>query len=796
MDTQPRPRGTPFLPAPRTPLVGRRQEIAAARSLILEADVPLLTLTGPGGIGKTRLALQVAAESRDRFPDGVWFIPLAPLRDPGLVAAAIAETLGLANPGGLAASDLLRATLRQRETLLVLDNFEHLLPAAALVAELLSDCPALQLLATSRAPLRITGEHEFPIHPLALPSLRSLPAAAELAQASDAVALFIVRAAAADPSFALTEANAPAVADICVRLDGLPLAIELAASRTRLLAPDALRARLTNRLLLLTGGPRDQPPRLRTMRDAIAWSYDLLGPDQQSLFRRLAVFAGGFTMEAAEWVSGDGFRMTGTRTGSLSPTPDTRHPTPDTLDVIGALVEASLLTPHKRGEQSRFWMLETIREFAMEQLVASGEESLARQRHADWYLTLTQAIEPRLFGGLDQAGVFDVLEDEHDNLRAAFAALIASGAAEDALRVATSLLRFWHTRGHIDEGRAWLEQALALADSAPGALRAKGLVGIAAMVWPQSDREVALAALEEALRLLGEEQDREVLAMARLAQANIALDLGDLALAAESARDGAALYQALGRRWDATILNLLLARIALAEGDLARAETVGEETRAVFAELDDEYGAALAEFHLGLVKARQGNPSGALEMHLSAMRWLEALTERLLAAANIEGMAAALAALGEAVWTARLLGAAQRLRDTIGATTYFVDLEARQRTAETAAATLGDEGFAAEAAVGAELSIDGIMAAMQQVTANVAGARPPSAPALTATDALTARERDILALIVEGHSNPAIAARLFISHKTVRNHVTSILAKLGVESRTAAAAYAIRHGLA
>jgi predicted ATPase/DNA-binding CsgD family transcriptional regulator len=781
MDTQPRPRGTPFLPTPRTPLIGRQPEIDSARSLVLDARVPLLTLTGPGGIGKTRLALQVAAELRERFADGIWFVSLAPLRDPELVAVTLAETLGLSDPSGLPTIDRLRASLQHRETLLILDNFEHLLPATPIVADLLSACPSLQILATSRAPLRITGEHEFPVSQLELPNLGALPPADELIH-TEAVALFVQRAAAANPDFALTKANASTVADICVRLDGLPLAIELAAARTRILAPDALRARLSNRLLLLTDGPRDQPPRLRTMRDAIAWSYDLLGPAEQMLFRQLAVFTGGFTLEAAAAMQGTGEEK-----------PSAAHAA--VFDTVTSLVEASLLTPHRRGDETRFWMLETIRDYAMEQLVARGEETRASQRHANWYLTMTQAIEPRLFGGPDQAGAFKLLEDEHDNLRTAFAALIAAGAGEDALRLATSLLRFWHTRGYINEGRDWLGQALDLAIRAPDALRAKGLVGNVAMVWPQSDREIALATLDEALQLLGDAPDREVLAFAKLAQTNIAFDLGDLALAEKSARVGAALYEALGRRWDATILNLNLARIALAEGDLARAEAVGEQTRAVFRELGDEYGTALAEYHLGLVMTRQGNPSRALAMHLSAMRWLEALAERLLAAANMEGMAAALAELGETVWTARLLAAAQRLRDTIGATTYFVDQEARQRAAEIAAASLGNERFAAEAAIGAELSIDGIMAAMRQLAAEFDGTRPPMAAVLSTTAMLTARERDILTLIVEGHSNPVIAARLFISHKTVRNHVTNILAKLGVESRTAAAAFAIRHGL-
>ncbi len=544
MVTQQRPRGRPYLPAPRTPLVGRQREMATARSLLLDSRVPLLTLTGPGGVGKTRLALQIATELQERFADGAWFVSLAPLRDPNLVAAAIAETLGLTGASDLRPSDRSIASLRERESLLILDNVEHLLPDIPVIADLLNSCSSLQILATSRAPLRISGEHQLPVPQLALPALHGLPSAEELAQ-TESVSLFALRAAAANPEFMLTEANAAVVADICVQLDGLPLAIELAASRTRLFTPDALRARLSNRLVLLTDGPRDHPPRLRSMRDAIAWSYDLLGAADQSLFRRFAVFAGGFSLEAASALS------------ASEGSPDVAHSS--VFDRVTRLVEASLLTPHKSGHGTRFSMLETIREFGTEQLVARGEAAPARQLHADWYLALAQRTEPRLYGGREQAAAFALLEEEHDNLRAAFAELIAMGEGEAALRMATSLLRFWHTRGHLQEGRDWLEQALALADRAPDPLRAKGLVGVTAMVWPQSDREVALVALDEALRLLEETPNREVLALARLAQANIALDLGDLALAEESARDGAALYQALGRRWDATIMNLILA---------------------------------------------------------------------------------------------------------------------------------------------------------------------------------------------------------------------------------------------
>ena len=433
------------LPVQPTPLIGREKEVSILQDLLHREEVRLVTLTGPGGIGKTRLGLQVTAELSDRFADGVFFVNLAPLSNPELVLPAIAEVLDVKEIGGQPILSLLHAYLREKRLLLLLDNFEQVVRAALQVAELLASCPKLKVLVTSRMALHVRVEQEFAVPPLTLPDPKRLPDLVVLSQ-YEAVALFIQRARAVKSNFQVTNASAPAVAEICVRLDGLPLAIELAAARIKVLQPQALLARLGQRLAMLTSGAWDAPARQQTLRSTIEWSYQLLDADEQRLFRRLSVFVGGCTLEAVEavWVAlGD--------------------PIPSMLDGVASLIDKNLLLQTaQEGEEPRLMMLETIREFGLECLATSGENEAARQAHAVYCLSLAEEADVWLWGP-QQAVWLERLELEHDNLRAALSWPLEDGPGEGtsrrkevALRLAGALDRFWFAHGHLSEGWAVL----------------------------------------------------------------------------------------------------------------------------------------------------------------------------------------------------------------------------------------------------------------------------------------------------------------------------------------------------
>jgi predicted ATPase/class 3 adenylate cyclase len=536
------------LPAQTTPLVGRTVELEALQALLADDGIRLVTLTGPGGSGKTRLALHAAAEASELFPNGVWLVSLETVHEAALLLPTIAQTLGLYESGDRPLEASLHAHLAGQRVLLVLDNFEQLLDAAPTVGDLLERSPGVQVVATSRARLRIAGEHAFPVPPLAVPDPRFVPARDAVLR-YEAVTLFLERARAVAPGFAVTDENAPAIAELCVRLDGLPLAIELAAARVKLLPPQALLARLGRRPDLLRSGARDRPARQQTLRAALDWSFDLLDATEQRLFARVSVFAGGFRLEAAEDVCDAD------------------------LDAVEVLLENSLLRSEERPDgEPRFSMLETIRDYGRERLEQDGVADDLRERHAHWYAEwLERRTDERLTGRL--IGDWAPEDEEHDNVRAALAWARDSGEVGLELQFAGSAgLAYWPNRGHLTEGRRWLDDVLARSHDADQGLRARALVAAAQHAWRQGDYVACDELAAEAQSVLERLDDRPPLALALMARGIAAESRGDLEAEAKHYEAAERIFRELGHT-DA--LNAILNNRGYADilaGDLESAE--------------------------------------------------------------------------------------------------------------------------------------------------------------------------------------------------------------------------------
>src|SRR6266446_6495321 len=641
------------LPVQRTGFVGREKEVAAAKELLLRQDVRLVTVTGPGGIGKTRLAVEVASGLMERFPGGIHFVPLSPLSDPGLIASVIVQTLGVREAGGQSPLEILKKNLQdslRAPMLFLLDNFEHLIQAAPTVAELLAAAPNLKILVTSRAALHVYGEHEFPVPPLALPDSRSQPTVEILSQCP-AVALFVQRAVAARPDFELSRGNAAAVTEICTRLDGLPLAIELAAARIKVLSPSSMRTRLASRLQLLTGGARDLPQRQQTLRAAMDWSYDLLNPAEQKLFRRLSVFVGGCNLEGVEAVC------------------DTKGDLDlDLLDGMGSMVDKSLvLQVPATGGEARFAMLETIREYAREKLEVSGEEAPTKRAHAAYCLVLAEEA-PAEQTGTQSAGQMGHFVAEHGNFRAALEWLTDTGDAEWGLRLGAALFRFWEAREYLTEGRTRLGKLLKLPRAAaPTKFRARALFAAGVLAGAQGDYAAADELVGESLEIARQLHDGQGVAVSLNALAVHAQDGGDIAAAHALFEESLAVWRELGDSKDVARALSNLANVATLQGDHARASSLYEECLAIFQGLGDRTGVAWSLNSQGDVARDRGDAPAARELYGQGLTIFQELEHKRGIARLLECFACVAAAQYHSERALRLAGAAAALRQNIGA---------------------------------------------------------------------------------------------------------------------------------
>lgn len=750
------------LPLETTSFVGRERALGEIEELL--GQTRILTLTGAGGSGKTRLALRAAGGLRESFGNGAWWVELASLAGPDLVPRKVASTLGVAELPGRQTSELLVEYLESKEVLLILDNCEHLVDACASLADiLLRTCPAVRILSTSREPLGITGEVSWPVPPLSLPGAERKLTPRELLRC-EAVGLFVERANAVVPGFSLMEENAPAVANLCARLDGMPLAIELAASRVRMLSAGQILERLDDRFSLLRGN-RTAVPRHRTLEATIDWSHELLSEKERILFSRFSVFAGGWTLSAAEKVcAGDGIGED------------------EVLDLLSCLVDKSLVVVARGDEESRYRMLETVRQYAWEKLVESAEDATARAWHANFLLNLAEEAEMGLAGS-EQVTWLGRLETEHDNLRAALGWLTEQGEAERGMRLTAALFHFWWFRGHLAEGRAQLEALLDLRPVVPvrDEVRAKALHALGIHRHADDaleDWAMVRSRLRESLeiyRRLGDEP-RVAAVLQNLGRVEAAL--GEWSVAQSSLNESLETGRRSGNEPGVALSLFYLGMAHSHRGDLPTARADFEEALEIFRKLDDVFWIGGCLVHLGYIDCGEGEYAAARSRFLQMSESVPLAQVPFGATYALDGYARLAAAEGEAVRALQLGGATHALRRTYGVTIGPSEQAAFRRRLEPAWRALGEEAGEASWEEGLAMSLEEAL--------DLAFAEPTTEPDRISDGLLSARELEVLSLVAQGLTDAEVAENLYVSPRTVGGHLRGTYRKLGVKSRTAA----------
>jgi predicted ATPase/DNA-binding CsgD family transcriptional regulator len=761
-----------------TRLLGRVRELEVLRSLLLEEGVRLLTLVGPAGVGKTRLAMEVGSEVGRNFSDGTVFVDLASVRNPATFLVAIGEALGCQNLDAPTLLEWLQAYLAERELLLILDNVEQLVPSAPMLADLVAAAPRLTMLATSREPLHLRFEQVFPVPPLTLPNFPHLPPMEELARIPS-LALFLQRARAIDPDYSLNEDDAHAVAELVVHLDGLPLAIELAAARTRLLSPRMILERLDRRLSLLRWPAQDLPWRQQTLRSAIAWSYDLLSSDDQALFRHLGIFVGSFSLADAEAIA-----------ESLEV---------DAIEGLGSLVDKSMVQVQGRDlDRVRYGLLESMREYALERLGDAGELEGVGRTHALYYVALAEQAEPELTGREQQIW-FGRLESAHDNLRAALHWLLDHEEGDLAVRLATALGYFWEARGYIAEGQRWLDTALRKAPAVDPGLRARALSRLGILLtWTESDVTRPRAVLTEARDLARSVQDVVTIARSLLYLGVLGVFTKEWSQSRQHLEEARTYWEEAGDSWGVAYTCLYLGAVEVLQGRREEATRLLEESLTRYRDMGDVSARGVVLLWLIYAAGGQGDVVGALP-HWREMLGLSVETRdlRLMYLCGV-GVTWVLREQGDPEQLARLFGVIQQLREMMGIHRgrILYTSEVLSIAVETLQARLEPSAFEAALAEGRHAAfgemarlVGELLDGIGQASAS-GDASPERGPTI-----LSPREQAVLHLVGEGLSNKQIAKELIVSPSTVKSHVTGIFNKLGVDSRAHAVAVAAQRDL-